>query len=189
MNVGVALLAAGAGSRFQQLDQHKLLAPLRGRPVVAWALEAMRGAGFAHQAVVTGAVDLGAVLDSTAPDVTRLTNPDWADGQATSLQRAITWARSLDLDAVVIGLGDQPMVASEAWRAVGEATGGIVTAEYGGRRRPPVRLARPIWDLLPTGGDDGARALMLTHPELVTEISCVGNPADIDTLEDLQQWS
>ncbi|MBO0732450.1 MAG: NTP transferase domain-containing protein, partial [Acidimicrobiaceae bacterium] len=111
------MLAAGGGSRFRSSSDgpHKLLAPWRGRPLVSWALDAAHAAGLGRTWVVTGSVDLTALVPE---GVEVLSNPSWAEGQATSLAVAVAAARAAELDAVVVGLGDQPLVTAEAWRAV-----------------------------------------------------------------------
>jgi molybdenum cofactor cytidylyltransferase len=179
------ILAAGAGSRFDG-QTHKLAAPFRGSTVLGHAVAAAVQANIGPVVVVGGGAELG--LESQAVSV--VDNPRWADGQATSLQVAVAEAQRRDADAIVIGLGDQPLVTAAAWHAVATAIGGpIVTASYDGRHRPPVRLDRAAWPLLPTDGDEGARVVMALHPELVTSIEVTGEPADIDTVEDLSRWS
>jgi molybdenum cofactor cytidylyltransferase len=180
VTTAAVLLAAGGGSRFGG-DGHKLLAPFRGRPLVAWALEA--AAVLDELIVVTGAVELD------LPAGARLVpNPRWAEGQATSLAAGIDAAAGHD--AVVVGLGDQPLIPAEAWRLVAAATTTpIAVATYGGQRRNPVRLAAEVWPLLPRVGDEGARSLLRGRPDLVTEVACPGDPADVDTQEDLATWS
>jgi nicotine blue oxidoreductase len=184
--IGAVVLAAGGSTRFGQTE-HKLLAPLRGRPLVAWAVEAAVAAALDAVVVVTGAVDLDAIVE-TASDgrATVVRNDAWKDGQATSLHTGLEWCTARGLAAAVVGLGDQPLVGSAAWRAVAAATHSpIATATFGGQRRPPVRLDRSVWRLLPTEGDEGARALMRQRPELVTEVPCDGDPVDVDTPADL----
>jgi CTP:molybdopterin cytidylyltransferase MocA len=185
LTVGAAVLAAGGGSRFDA-DGHKLLADFRGRPVVSWVLDAASAAGFDQLYVVTGAVELD---DLCGPGVTIVRNPHWAEGQSTSLAVAIDAAVRDGHDALVVGLGDQPLVPASAWRSVGASAGPIVTATFDGHRRPPVKLDSSIWQAIPRHGDEGARGLMSSKPELVSEIPCRGNPVDIDTVEDLRQWS
>lgn len=179
------VLAAGSGSRFAagNLGVHKLLAPWRGRPLVGWAVEHALRAGLARTYVVTGAADLGAVLPV---GVEVLVNLRWAEGQATSLQVAIDAARAAGFAAVVVGLGDQPLIEPEAWRLVAAARTPVAVARYGGAPRNPVRLAREVWDELPTSGDEGARGLIRRRKELVSYVDCVGDPVDVDTVEDLQ---
>ena len=179
------LLAAGGGTRFVGPD-HKLRADAAGRPLVSYALDAMAGSGLPLLVVVTGAVDLDDLLPAGAVSIA---NPAWERGQATSLATAVAWARPRDIEAIVVGLGDQPGVTAESWTAVAaESATPIAIATYGGRRGHPVRLAREVWDRLPTEGDAGARALIRSTPALVTEVPCIGDAVDIDTLEDLARW-
>lgn len=179
------VLAAGAGSRFDG-QGHKLLAPFRGRTVVAHAVAAAHEAGLAEVIVVVGSVDVG---DELPDGVTVVENPAWADGQAGSLQVGIRTAAAHGHGAVVVGLGDQPLVPADAWRAVGASSSPIAVATYDGQRRNPVRLAREVWPLLPTEGDEGARTVMRVRPDLVEAVPCVGSPVDIDTVEDLDRWN
>jgi CTP:molybdopterin cytidylyltransferase MocA len=185
----VVLLAAGAGSRFHS-DGHKLLAMLPdtadtgAQTVFARSLSHALRAGIGPVVVVTGALD----LDPAHPQVTVCHNDRWAEGQATSLQAGLQAARALGATRVVVGLADQPGIGPDAWRAVADAEGPIVVATYAGRRANPVQLDGSVWPLLPTSGDEGARALMRVRPELIREVPCSGHPTDIDTTEDLRRW-
>jgi molybdenum cofactor cytidylyltransferase len=170
------LLAAGGGTRFAG-PTHKLLASFRGRRVVDWAYEHAAEAGM-PVIVVTGAVE-----DLGLPG--QVHNPRWADGIATSLQVGLAGAG--DADAVVVGLGDQPLVPAEAWRLVADSDAPLAVATYSGKRRNPVRIGRSLWPLLPTSGDQGASVLFRDHQPV--PVACPGDPADVDRVEDLEQWS
>ena len=180
------VLAGGAGTRYAG-PTPKLLAPLPdGTTVLGRAVTAALAAEVGPVLVVTGAV---AEPDLPA-GVERVVNPDWAHGQATSLQIAVNWARDAGADAVIVGLGDQPGLVPEAWWAVAAATATpLAIATYAGRRGHPVRLGAEVWDALPTTGDVGARDVLRSHPELVVEVPCPGDPADIDTVADLDAWT
>lgn len=182
--VAAVVLAAGSGSRFAGAT-HKLLADLRGRPVLARALDAAVASGL-DVYVVTGAVD----VDHLLPEgVTEVSNPRWSEGQAVSVRAGIASAAAAGHDAVVVGLGDQPFVTAEAWRRVAGSPSPVAVATYDGARGHPVRLAADVWPLLPTAGDEVGRTVMRNRPDLVTEIRCEGTATDIDTLEDLHRWS
>lgn len=185
MSVAAVVLAAGGSARFG--EGHKMLASFRGRHLVEWAVEAARSAGLGETIVVTGAVDLSEVIP---PDVTILHNPSWSAGLGRSLAISLDWCGRQAHDAAVVGLGDQPFVTADCWRAVAASGGSpVAVATYGGRRRNPVRLDRSVWALLDLDGDEGARRLIAARPELVTEVACVGDPVDIDTQEELERWS
>lgn len=182
----VVLLAAGEGIRFTASGGpgHKLLADFRGSTVVGWAIRHAVEAAVGPVYVVVGAVSFAVPHGVRVVD-----NPRWAAGMATSLSAAVAAAGAAGHTAVVIGLGDQPLVEPEAWRRVARAPGPISIATYGGVRGHPVRLASQVWPLLPRRGDAGARTVMRAYPELVLEVPCPGRSADIDTVEDLARWS
>jgi molybdenum cofactor cytidylyltransferase len=191
VTVAAIVLAAGGGSRFTASggDGHKLLAPFKGRTVVEWAIDNAAAGGLDAVYVVRGATDLP--VPSLAADSVRfVANDRWQDGMATSLCAGLTRARRDGHHAVVVGLGDQPLVLAESWQRVARAKAKpIGVATYNGTRGNPVRLSSLVWPLLPLTGDQGARVVMRRRPDLVMEVPCPGGAADIDTVEDLREWS
>jgi CTP:molybdopterin cytidylyltransferase MocA len=190
VTVAAILLAAGGGTRFTASggEGHKLLAPYLGRTVVEWSIEAAAASGLDAVYVVRGTTDLP--LPALADGVVFVRNDSWRDGMATSLQAGIIRARRDGHAAVVVGLGDQPLVLPDAWRLVAAANRSpIAVATYEGVRGNPVRLSSMVWPLLPRTGDEGARVVMRRRPDLVVEVPCPGRSADIDTVEDLATWS
>ena len=189
MTTAAVVLAAGAGSRFAG-PQHKLRTRLAdGRTLAEHAVAAARASAIGPVVVVVGATPLE-LPDEIAGDVEQVTNPHWATGQASSLQTAVAAARRLGVDAIVVGLADQPGIPAEAWRRVAASTSPIAVATYadsGDAPRNPVRLHRDVWPRLPTDGDHGARQLIRWHPELVERIPCPGSAADVDTIADLRR--
>ncbi|HWD24175.1 MAG TPA: nucleotidyltransferase family protein [Acidimicrobiales bacterium] len=179
------VLAAGGSTRFAD-ETPKLMTPFRGRSLLNFAVDSAIGAGLDHTIVVGGAVDLSDVVEVPAVLVQ---NDRWQAGMATSIWTGLDWAEGIGETTVVIGLGDQPFVPPSAWRAVADSHAPLAVALLRGQRRPPVRIARELWHLLPREGDVGAKAIMAIRPELVQEIACEGEPIDIDTKEDLLAWN
>ena len=181
------LLAAGSGTRFTG-SQHKLLSLINGQTIISRSLTAMIGADLDGLIVVSGALDISHLIG----DVEEVHNPDWKTGQRSSVITAVNFARSHDYDAIVVGLADQPFLTSQAWINVASSTSPIAVATYDGIRGNPVRLHSSVWDTfedLDSDPDAGARSLIHLHPELVREVACEGNSADIDTTEDLDTWT
>jgi len=162
------------------------LTKIDGIPIVRHVIDAVRGADFDEVIVVSGAIDLADVVPD---DVTLIHNEKWEDGQATSLQAAVAYAASRGHTAIVVGLGDSPGVSTDAWAAVAAVENDLATARYGNDQRPPVRLSASMWASLPVSGDEGARALLRDHGDIVRPVPVEGDPRDIDTLEDLRRWN
>ena len=138
--------------------------------------------------VVSGALDISNYI----VDIEEVHNPDWKTGQSSSVITAMNFARSHGYDAIVVGLADQPFLTPQAWTNVASSTSPIAIATYNGTRGNPVRLHSSVWDTfedLEADPDAGARSLIHLHPELVREVACEGNSADIDTTEDLDTWT
>jgi CTP:molybdopterin cytidylyltransferase MocA len=79
------VLAAGTGSRFGATKQ---LVEVEGKPLVRHPIDALREAGVDELFVVVGH-DQDAVRTAVPADVKVVSNPDYRDGQATSLAAAL----------------------------------------------------------------------------------------------------
>jgi molybdenum cofactor cytidylyltransferase len=189
--VAAVVLAAGQGLRF---GGQKLLAPLRGRPLLQHALDAANASSLSPVVVV-----LGADADSVAAGVrlgrARLVrNPDHATGQASSLRVGL---RSLDAsDAAVVLLGDQPSVTAallDALVAAQRSSGApAVVCAQDGRRSPPTLLHRDLWaEVDGLRGDTGAREVLARRRDVaVFEVADdLARLDDIDTEEDRERLS
>jgi len=191
MPVAAVVLAAGRGSRLGAPGVAKPLLEFRGRPLVAWALDAAVASGLQPVVLVVGHQgDDVARLASQYDGVTVVPAPNWADGISQSLRAALdALARDEAVDAVCVGLADQPRVGAEAYRRVAaaiESGATLVVATYGGRRANPVALARTLWPAARAlTGDAGARQLM-DGSEVEVDCTGTGDPADVDTLDDLR---
>lgn len=181
MTTAAVILAAGGGSRFGGPD-HKLRAPLDRRPIITWSVDAAQRSGLDETVVVVGDDDFADLLDDR---VSIVVNEAWRSGQASSLQAAVRHAERRDHDAIVVGVADQPFVGAACWSAVAaERSTPVAAARFDAGLRPPVRLHRDVWGLLPAEGDAGARTLLRSRPELVTAVPCHSDPMDVDTTED-----
>jgi CTP:molybdopterin cytidylyltransferase MocA len=186
------VLAAGGSTR---MGRPKQLAELDGRPLLAHALAALDTAPVDRVVVALGGA-AGEVLEHV--DLGRaepLVVEGWAAGMGHVLASTLAQAGD-DWAAVVVLLGDQPLVPAgavtrvvEAWRA---GAGPVVTATYGGRPGHPRLFDRRLLpDLLRLTGDTGARDLLAAHPDRVhrVEVGDLGSDADVDVEADLERVS
>ncbi len=163
------MLAAGAGSRF---GGGKLLAPIGGRPILQHVLDALAAAGIDDVVVVLGvdAAAIEAAIEWRAER--RVVNPDPARGLSSSLPLGFETIGP-GAGAVLVALGDQPLVSVEVIQALLDAPAStgrpIVVPDLSRRARPqpgpcpPARLRpRPRGDRRPRPraaprGTSGAR--------------------------------
>jgi CTP:molybdopterin cytidylyltransferase MocA len=200
--VAGVLLAAGEGSRF---GQPKALVELDGQTLAERGVRMLLAGGADPILVVTGAAQVELAPAAPAHQIHTVYNAEWRTGMGSSLRaalRALSQAGKPDdapvlppdVGAVVVALADQPLVGAEAVArliAAHRAGAGVAVAAYHGRPRNPVLLAREHWPevIATAAGDQGARAFLRAHPDLVTLIECgdTGRPDDIDTTADLER--
>jgi CTP:molybdopterin cytidylyltransferase MocA len=181
MSSCVLVLAAGEGSRFGGAG--KLLAPLGGRPVVAWAVEAAGASSVDRVVVVVGsrAEAVRAALPPGRAEVIEC--PEWAEGMSASLRCGV--AACGDPDWVVVVLGDGPGVTAAMIDAVLTAADpafDAVRPRRAGRPAHPVALGRPLLRRVKElRGDAGARELLRDARVLELDASAWPDAGDVDT--------
>lgn len=202
--IGV-ILAAGGGSR---LGGGKLLLPWKGRPLVSHVAEtASRCGGLAALIAVVGH-DAGRMRRAIKADFSGFSgtrhihlvdNPNWEEGQSTSLilgmETAIRIAGGGGPGGVMFLLGDQPLIragtldilAKAHMEAPGRAPGHAATApQYGGKRGNPVILSPALFPAVrQLRGDVGARGILASLADglLLVPVDDPGVVHDVDTPE------
>jgi nicotine blue oxidoreductase len=176
------VLAAGEGRRF---GAPKALVEVSGERLVDRAARVLRAGGCDVVYVVAGAAPLDVA------GATTVVNDEWRSGMASSLRAGLA-ALAGTADAVVISLVDQPGIGADVVaRVVRRLRDGheLVVATYAGAPRNPVGVDRSLWDRVAeaASGDEGARAFIRAHPELVEAVECadIADPSDVDTPTDL----
>jgi molybdenum cofactor cytidylyltransferase len=174
------VLAAGAATRFGSAKQ---LAELDGRPLLEHAIRAMVASPVGRVVAVlgSGAEDVLARVDLHGAEP--VVCERWAEGQSASL--ACGLAELSGCEAVVVTLGDQPLVSPDAIRRViagRRESVAAVRATYDGVPGHPVLLERRLFERMRNvTGDHGARNLLISMH--TREIPCddLGGGQDVDT--------
>lgn len=188
--VAAIVLAAGKSSR---MGANKLLADVNGEPMIRRTVAAI-GQAVDCTVVVTGrdSREIETALDGLP--VSFVHNHDFAEGLSTSLKRGIESVPA-DADAVVIALGDMPLVSPETVRRLIAAYNpaehrSICVPVYRAERGNPVLWGRQHFGALAgLEGDKGARVLFRTHGEEIVEVEMLDDTVlmDADTPEALER--
>jgi CTP:molybdopterin cytidylyltransferase MocA len=178
--IGGLVLAAGAATRF---GSSKQLAEFDGRPLLEHAIRAMAASPVGRVVVVLGygAEEVQASVDMHGADVVVCRR--WAEGQSASL--ACGLAELSGCEAVVVTLGDQPLMSPDAIRRVIAARGrgaAAVRATYHGAPGHPVLLERRLFERMrDVTGDHGARNLLISVRTREVPCDDLGGGQDVDT--------
>lgn len=183
------VLAAGLSRR---MGQAKLLMPVGGRAIVRYVVERVLAGGVDSVWVVTGP-DVAPIEAALAGiDVQIAVNPVPEEGQAGSVRAGIA-ALPASVDAALIALGDQPLLAPSIIPALLAARRTspklIVAPRYRDGQGNPVLFKREIFpELLRLTGDQGARPIIQKEPARVEWVDLdLPMPPDVDTPDDYEK--
>jgi molybdenum cofactor cytidylyltransferase len=169
---------------------------LGGRLLIEWALTAALNSNLDQVLLVLGVEHeriWRSLSSATAhPKCKLLVNPDYRNGQSTSLKTGIASIRQR-FPSVMFLLGDQPLVDTALINLLLERYKGsekpICVPTYRGARGNPVLFARPFYSaILNHAGDTGARDIIKGHPHQVLAVE-IQDPLvflDIDCPQDVE---
>jgi molybdenum cofactor cytidylyltransferase len=195
------ILAAGESVR---LGQPKQLLNFRGKPLLRGAIDSAHAADCApiivviadveEEAPATIALRHGIERAIAGSEAVLVENPDWRRGLGTSIRAGVRTVAPNNVDALVLLVCDQPLVDSTTIsliRARREQTGkSIVASAYSDTLGVPALFDRSFFDaLLVLADDEGAKSVIINHPEDVAQIAFPNGAIDIDTPADWENLS
>lgn len=185
--IAAVVLAAGAARR---MGANKLLLPLAGKPLLAYAVDAALGSRAATVWVVLGndAEAVRAALEKRP--VGFLDNPRWTEGQSSSIRAALE-ALAEHAEGLLFLAGDMPLVSPDHLDRLMERFRpgtAVVWSAWGEQHGIPALFGRETFAALEQlAGEVGGRALRGRFPEASVPVAAVEELLDTDTPEDLER--
>ena len=186
------ILSAGESSR---MGRPKALLPIEGQTFIEKIVGALKKTHAGKIVVVLGhnADEMRLRIGHLPVEI--LVNPDYQQGQLSSLQVAVRrLAREDDCDGMLVHLVDHPYIDPQLVEIMIErfyASGKpLVVPRHGDKRGHPVIFSRTLFgELLSAPLDQGAKAVVNAHREDTLEIDTddEGITVDIDTPEIYQK--
>src|SRR5581483_276693 len=172
MRVAAIVLAAGQSSR---MGFPKALLPIDHETFLGRIVGTLARSRVDDVYVVLGSESERIQAQVNVHPARVVLNPDWPQGQLSSLVAGLRAASAEAYDAVIMALVDHPLIESAVVDAIVsayEATGrAIVVPVHDGRRGHPVLFAaRLVPELLAAPLDQGARAVVRAHADEVLEV-------------------
>jgi molybdenum cofactor cytidylyltransferase len=181
------ILAAGQSKR---MGQPKMSLPWGEITVLEQVIATFKAAGVDDVLVITGGAreQVETLVGNSAR---RIFNPDYAEGEMLSSVQAGLAGLKPGIEAVLIGLGDQPQVQERSVRLVLEeyrkSAASIVVPSFQMRRGHPWLVARIHWDeILRMHSPASLRDFLHNHQDEIYYVEFDNNSIlqDMDTPED-----
>ncbi|NLN31763.1 MAG: nucleotidyltransferase family protein [Bacteroidales bacterium] len=181
------ILAAGASARMGSM---KMLLPFGAMTIIEKVISNVLAAGLKNIIVVTGSGQEDIVRAIEKMPVEQCFNESWKDGMLSSVQCGIR-ALPEDCDAVLVCLGDQPMIdpatVMELIHAYSISDRNIFIPVYRKKRGHPLLIGKKYFsEIEKLDPEKGLRMLAHGFPDDVLEVETDNQSIlkDIDTPED-----
>lgn len=202
---GIAAVVLAAGSSRRMGAQNKLLLPVNGQPMVRQVVAKALASQAAQVIVVVGhqAEQVTQALEGLerggSQAVQVVTNPDFAQGMASSLRAGVAAVDKTMVGAMFL-LGDMPFLDVRSLNQLISAfaaqidSGGerdILVPERDGRRGNPILWGRRYFEEIEQlEGDTGARVLLQRYRDRIHTMPLAdsGIHIDIDTPAAADEW-
>lgn len=187
MSTAVLVLAAGRSAR---LGRPKQLLPFRGRPLLDAVLDVARACPAAQRLVALGgaADDVRAAVDLRDFEV--VVNTAYGTGCSSSIAASVP-RLAAGTDVVVLLLGDQPGVTTDAVRRLldGRGDAPLAVCRYDDGIGHPFAFGGAVLpDLAQLHGDKAVWKLLEQRAADVVEVAVPGAvPLDVDTQQDYER--
>ena len=184
--VAAVVLAAGFSRR---LGRSKQLLPWRGTTLLGHTIAALQSAGISQIAVITGHDAAAVVIALNGTAVTIVHNPDFHEGQGTSVACGARWAMQCNAHRVLFVPCDQPFLTAQhiSLLLAADPHADAVMPMVGGRPTSPVLwIDHCLPRLAQLTGEQGGRQLFVRGEVTPTYVAFAAPELlqDIDTPED-----
>ena len=178
------ILAAGESSR---MGRDKALLAYHGSTFLETVIGTLREAGIVCVIVVLGhhAAEIARAVDLSEVEI--IVNPEYKNGQTSSLQAGLRALERPDLEGVVLCLVDHPAVYPETIRTLvadfASSRAPAVIPTYRGKRGHPVVISRALFEgILELQPEKGANSVIRDYRDetLFVEVEDSGILKDID---------
>jgi molybdenum cofactor cytidylyltransferase len=189
--ISAIILAAGESKR---MGQPKMLLRWGDTTVLGHVISTFLAAGVDDVLVVVGGAHEKVDEIVHQNGARSIYNPDYANGEMIlSLQYGIR-TQSPQVQAVLIGLGDQPQIQEETVRSICKTfqsgQSGLIVPSFQMKRGHPWLVARSLWnEILEMDSHQSPRDFMNEHAQEIEYVNVTTSSilSDLDTLEEYRK--
>ena len=192
LNIAIILLAAGPSSR---MGQSKQLLKIGEESLLKHAVKAVLQSGFIPVVVVLGAEEEKLRGEIGNHEVNVISNPLWETGMGSSVKAGVKFilGKYPETEAIIICVCDQPLLSASHLKNLEskhtESGSPIVASRYGDSGGVPALFHRSLFaELAALSDSQGAKKIILQHPEATVWDDFPDGAVDLDTMEDYQTF-